>query len=143
MNDYGYGLSRALARDAGTPTREDLECMGYVTKDSGERAEYASGMVRDTDKGKPRFDLLLPLGIPYEQQMLTRFAALMARGAEKYSERNWEQANSPEEVDRMKSSALRHMMQWLAGETDEDHAAAVMFNLMATEATEWRMSAAQ
>ena len=113
----------------------------YVTKDSGERAEYASGMVRDTDKGKPRFDLLLPLGVPYEQQMLTRFAALMARGAEKYSERNWEQANSPAEVERMKSSALRHMMQWLAGETDEDHASAVFFNIMAAEATEWRMSA--
>ena len=27
----------------------------YVTKDSGERKQYASGMVRDTQDGKPDF----------------------------------------------------------------------------------------
>lgn len=112
---------------------------GYVTKDSGERAVFPSGMVRDTNASKPRFDLLLPEGIPYEQQLLTRFAALMARGAEKYAERNWEQANSLKEINRMRESAFRHLMQWLAGETDEDHAAAVMFNLMAAEATAWKL----
>lgn len=112
----------------------------FVTKDSGERAQFDSGMVRDTDKGKPRFDLLVPLGVPYEAQLLTRFAALMARGAEKYDARNWEQANSHEELERMKSSAFRHFMQWFMGEQDEDHAAATLFNIMAYEATLWRMS---
>lgn len=113
--------------------------MEFVTKDSGERAQFDSGMVRDTNAGKPRFDLLLPEGIPYEAQLLTRFAALMARGAEKYDERNWEQANSQKELNRMRESAFRHLMQWLAGESDEDHAAAVLFNIMAAEATAWRM----
>ncbi|MGI5245463.1 dATP/dGTP diphosphohydrolase domain-containing protein [Dactylosporangium sp. CA-139066] len=111
----------------------------FETKDSGERAQFASGMVRDTEKGKPRFDLLMPKGVPFREQMLTRFAALMARGAEKYAARNWEQADSEAELERMLSSAFRHFMQWMAGETDEDHAAAVMFNLMAAETLRWKL----
>lgn len=105
----------------------------WTTKDSGARAEYESGMVRDTEEGKARFDLLVPLGVPYEKQILTRFADLLARGAEKYSARNWEKADSQAELDRYKSSAFRHFMQWITGETDEDHAAAVMFNIMCYE----------
>lgn len=112
----------------------------FVVKDSGVREPYASGMVRDTQKGKARFDLLRPRGVPYDAQFLTRVAMLMTRGAEKYGFRNWEVANSQEEIDRFEGSAERHMMQWLSGETDEDHAAAVVFNLLAAETTRWRMS---
>ena len=112
----------------------------FETKDSGERAQFESGMQRDTEAGKPRFDLLMPLGVPYEEQLLTRFAALLGRGAVKYEQRNWEQADSEEELARMKSSAFRHFVQWMAGERDEDHAAAVMFNLLAWETTNWKMN---
>src|SRR5690606_35940390 len=115
------------------------EIVSFVTKDSGERAEFASGMVRDTDKGKARFDLLIAEGVPYKHQFLTRCAELMMRGAEKYNDRNWEKANSTEEVARMKSSAFRHFMQWFCGETDEAHAAAVIFNILAAETTEWKI----
>lgn len=111
----------------------------FETKDSGARAEFDSGMVRDTEEGKPRFDLMVPDGVPYEEQMLKRFADLMARGAEKYTERNWEQANSSAELNRYKSSAFRHFMQWLCGEEDEDHAAAVFFNLTAAETVKTKM----
>lgn len=111
----------------------------FETKDSGERAVFESGMQRDTEAGKPRFDLMLPLGVPYEEQMITRLAALFGRGSVKYDARNWEQADSQAELDRMKSSAFRHFMQWMAGETDEDHAAAVMFNLIAWESTAHKM----
>ena len=111
----------------------------FETKDSGKRASYASGMVRDTNEGKPRFDLILPKGIPFVKQMLTRWAMLMARGAEKYTERNWEKAEGQEELDRYHESAFRHLMQWIAGETDEDHAAAVMFNVTAGEYVKERM----
>src|SRR5690349_11712680 len=97
-------------------------------------------MVRDTENGKARFDLLLPLGIPYAEQMLTRDAQLMARGAEKYEARNWEKANGEAELARYRSSALRHLMQWIAGERDEDHAAAVRFNIMAGEAVAYKLS---
>lgn len=110
----------------------------YETKDSGKREEYSTGMVRDTQDGKPRFDLLFPKDVPYQHQILTRFAQLMERGAQKYSERNWELAGTEEELERFKQSGMRHMVQWFNGETDEDHAAAVMFNLMAFETTSYK-----
>lgn len=113
----------------------------FETKDSGERALFESGMQRDTEEGKPRFDLIVPLDVPYEEQMITRLAALYGRGAVKYESRNWEQANSRAEIDRMKSSAFRHFMQLLCGETDEDHAAAVIFNIIAWQTTEYKIAA--
>lgn len=115
----------------------------YQTKDSGVRHDYASGMVRDTQAGKPRFDLLFPDGQPYDEQFLTRVAALLERGAVKYGERNWEKADSQSELDRFKSSGLRHFMQWYTGETDEDHAAACCFNLLAAEFVKWKINDVQ
>ena len=114
--------------------------MDYITKDSGARSEYSSGMVRDLSQGKARFDLLIPLDVPYREQLLTRFAELMARGAVKYNVRNWEKASGQEELARFKESALRHMMQWICGETDEDHAAAVLFNITAYETTLYKIN---
>lgn len=111
----------------------------FTTKDSGVREEYDSGMRRDTQDDKPRFDLLLPLGVPYSDQFLTRVAELLARGAEKYGERNWEKAEGAEELERFQGSGLRHFHQWMAGETDEDHAAAVVFNLLGAETVRWKM----
>jgi hypothetical protein len=111
----------------------------FVTKDSGQHEEYESGMRRDSEQGKPRFDLMVPRGVAFEDQMLTRFAALLARGAVKYDPRNWEKASGQKELDRYYSSAFRHFMQWLCGETDEDHAAAVLFNIMAAETVKAKM----
>ena len=112
----------------------------FTTKDSGERVEFSTGMQRDTSKSKARFDLIIPLNIPFEEQMLTRFAYLMNRGQEKYTARNWEKANTQEEIDRFKESAFRHFMQWFFGENDEDHAAATWFNIMAYETTIYKMN---
>ena len=100
--------------------------MKYETKDSGERVEFASGMVRDTTDGKPRYDL-----IPHEP--LKRLAELYARGAEKYGDNNWQLANSEEELQRFKASAARHFHQWLNGEQDEDHGIATAWNIFAYE----------
>lgn len=111
---------------------------GWTTKDSGVREEFESGMQRDTQQGKARFDLLFPLDVPYENQFMTRVAELLARGAEKYDERNWEKAEGAAEYSRFRASAARHMAQWLAGETDEDHAAAVVFNLLGAETVGWK-----
>lgn len=112
----------------------------YQTKDSGERVEYASGMHRDTQKGKPRWDLLFVPGMPYQDQPLMRLAELMARGAEKYGSHNWTLASSEEEKERFKASAARHFVQWLTGETDEDHMAAVVFNMHAVAYLDWKLS---
>ena len=112
----------------------------FETKDSGVREEYDSGMRRDTEAGKARFDLTVPLGVPYSELMLTRWADLMARGAEKYTARNWELADSDKELARYYSSAFRHFMQWLTGETDEDHAAAVFFNINCAETLKYKLA---
>jgi len=98
----------------------------FTTKDSGARQEFDTGMVRDTSMDKPRYDLVyLP--------MFKRWAELMGRGASKYGERNWERASTHEELERFKASAFRHFIQWLEGEEDEDHAAAVFFNICGAE----------
>jgi hypothetical protein len=102
----------------------------FVTKDSGERASFPTGMVRDTTKGKALFSLLFSKAIPYRAQLLTRMAELMARGAEKYSARNWEKARTQEELERFEDSALRHLIMHICGLRDEDHLAATGFNLM-------------
>jgi hypothetical protein len=111
----------------------------FTVKDSGQRQSYASGMVRDLQDGKARFDLLVPEDVPYDRQFLTRCAMLMTNGALKYGVRNWEKADSDEELSRFRQSALRHMQQWATGERDEDHAAAVVFNLLAAETTKWKI----
>lgn len=98
----------------------------FVTKDSGERIGFESGMLRDTQKNKPRYDLVyLP--------MLKRWADLLDRGAKKYGERNWELASGNPELVRFKASAFRHFVQWFENEEDEDHAAAVFFNISGAE----------
>lgn len=107
-------------------------------KDSGQRTEYSNGMVREVSD-KPAFHLLLPRDIPYDEQMLTRFATLMQKGAKKYAPRNWELGVGEAELERAKESAHRHMMQYLCGETDEDHAAAVFFNIMQAEYIRYKL----
>lgn len=99
----------------------------YGIKDSGERTKFESGMVRDiaTDK----VDYLLVRDGP----MLRRWAEHLTGGAKKYSKRNWMKAEGEEEYQRFRESAARHFEQWLAGETDEDHAAGVMFNINGAE----------
>lgn len=107
----------------------------FVTHDSGERIDYPSGMRRDTTKGKLRFDLI-PLF------MLKRVAGLYTRGAEKYGDNNWQLADSEEELTRFKASAFRHFVAWLDGERDEDHGAAVFFNIAAAEHVREKMEGA-
>lgn len=51
----------------------------------------------------------------------------------KYQRDNWKKANSEAEWLGFRDSAFRHFIQWLDEETDEDHAAAIMFNVMAAE----------
>lgn len=110
------------------PTVRDwTEAVGeYLTLDSGQRVDYPSGMRRDVDTGKPRYDLI-------PRFMLRRLAELYARGAVKYGEDNYTLADSEAEWRRFRASAFRHFMQWMDDERDEDHGAAVFFNIAAAE----------
>lgn len=100
---------------------------GFVTKDSGERQVYSTGMVRDSGTKTLRPDLV-------DQDLLRRWSELMGRGAVKYGENNWKKAATQEELDRFRASAYRHFFQWYNGmETSEDHAAAICFNIAGAE----------
>lgn len=98
----------------------------FITKDSGRRSEYVTGMRRDSQEDKLRYDLIDP-------KILERWAELHKRGAVKYGENNWRKANTKEELQRFKASAFRHFMQWFTGDETEDHAVAVMFNITGAE----------
>ena len=114
--------------------------MKYTTRDSGKRKQFKSGMQRDLEDNKPRFDLIFPKGQKYEDTLFYRWAMLMMRGAKKYNARNWEKANGIEELERFKASAFRHFMQWYCGEEDEDHAVGVLFNLNGYEYVKEKLS---
>lgn len=100
----------------------------FTVKDSGERKQFASGMVRDTSAGKIEYHRVL------EGPMLGRWAEHLTKGAAKYPDNpdgsaNWTLAAGQAEFNRFKASAFRHFMQLLNGDKDEDHAAAVFFNI--------------
>lgn len=100
----------------------------FIVKDSGARQEFASGMVRDTAAGKAQFHRVL------EGPMFERWAEHLTKGAAKYPDSedgtaNWTKASGTAESRRFKESALRHFIQWYKGESDEDHASAVFFNI--------------
>lgn len=100
----------------------------FETKDSGERATFEGGMVRDTARSKLRPDLVL------DGPMFRRWVALMTRGAVKYEARNWMKAAGEAEYERFRESAVRHFMAWYDGVPDnEDHGAAVFFNINGAE----------
>lgn len=104
----------------------------FVIKDSGERQQFESGMVRDTAGGKMQYHRV------FEGPMLERWAEHLTKGAEKYPDledgrANWTLASKPDEERRFRESAVRHFVQWLRGDRDEDHAAAVFFNVNGAE----------
>lgn len=89
--------------------------------DSGERQSFTTGAVRDTGKGKGRFDLLSPFAA-------FRRAKWVELGAEKYTDRNWEKGIP---VSRCLCSAIRHLTMYSLGCRREDHLAAASFNIEA------------
>lgn len=105
----------------------------YIVKDSGKREEFAGGMVRDVEEGKTDYTLVL------DGPMFQRWAVHLTKGAIKYAARNWMLAQGAVEHARYKRSALRHFLQWFWGMTDEDHAAAVFFNINGAEYVAERM----
>jgi hypothetical protein len=105
----------------------NIRADGFIIKDSGKRKEFKCGMVRDTSEEKIDY-LLIRDGVMYK-----RWAIHLNKGAKKYAKRNWMLANGQEELERFKESACRHFEQWLNGDIDEDHAAAVFFNINGVE----------
>src|SRR5437879_2153736 len=99
------------------------DSLSFIIKDSGARHQWPSGMQRDVTDQKVRYDLV------YDGPLFHRYAIHLTKGAFKYSARNWMKANSEEEYERFRESAWRHFIQFMHGDTDEDHFAATVFNL--------------
>lgn len=95
----------------------------FVTKSSDKQQQFETGARRDSQDGKPRYDLI-PLWVE------ERLAALLARGASHYGDWNWSKGIP---VDRAYSSLRRHIKALAEGKRDEDHFAAAVFNLMVME----------
>lgn len=108
----------------------------FTIKDSGKRETVGSGgMVRDTEEGKVDFTLVL------DGPMFERWGIHLTKGARKYTARNWMKCVHPNatraeleaSAERFKRSLARHWVQYMRGDQDEDHAAAVMFNINGLE----------
>jgi len=102
---------------------------GMKLQDSGDRTHFDSGAVRDMGEGKGRCDLLPPRG-------LLRLARHFENGAVKYGDRNWERGIP---IHSFIDSGIRHLLKYVAGETDEDHLCAAAWNIVCAMDTEERM----
>lgn len=109
-------------------------------KDDPEMAQFEGGGQRSSDEGRPRFDMLFVTHLGYEEQVLTRAALRMEEGARKYGARNFEQFQDEEALERARASLLRHTIQLVNGETDEDHAAAVIANVVMLSSVEKKVN---
>ena len=140
-------IKRIADRDAfevSGPTLKTLQLLqegplAFTVKDSGKRAEFASGMVRDTEEGKVDYTTIL------DGPMFDRWAEHLTKAKAKYPDvapgvANWTLASGREELVRFRKSAFRHFRQWLRGDVDEDHAAAVLYNINGYEYVKARMA---
>jgi hypothetical protein len=112
----------------------------FEIKSSGEMASFDSGMVRDKASGKVRYHRVAT------GPMLKRWGEHLHKGNIKYPDvapgvSNWTLAAGPEELQRFRESAWGHFMSWWEGQTDEDHAAALFFNVNGVEFTREKLDA--
>ena len=98
-------------------------------KSNGKMTVFASGAVRDAKTGKGRCDLLPAC-------VLLRLAKHYERGAERFGPYNW-QKGIP--CHSFADSALRHMLKYMDGWTDEDHLIAAIWNLCGLAWTEEKL----
>ena len=88
--------------------------------------QFETGAQRDNGDGKLRMSRV-------PQQELKRVMKRYLDGAEKYGENNW-MKGMPLSV--YYDCAHRHLEAWWRGENDEDHAAAVVWNMLCAMWTE-------
>ena len=87
---------------------------------SDKQTDFATGAKRDTDEGKGRPSLISPV-------LIHRLGVHLAKGAKHYGDDNWAKGMP---YRRTADSMIRHIFQWLAGDEEEDHLAAVAFGVM-------------
>lgn len=136
--DYGYmedpdycdpndpaACKRCWSRKLPKGKEAEPETAGALP-DSGERTVFETGAVRDMHEGKGRCDLLPAC-------VLLRLARHYERGAVKYGPHNWTKGIP---CHSFADSALRHLLKYMDGQTDEDHLIAAIWNLCGLAWTE-------
>jgi hypothetical protein len=93
--------------------------MDVIVKTSGEKREFATGSVRDTAKGKPRFDLMPAF-------VKTMIGMHYGKGGDHYGDRNWERGQPI--CGSYAASLERHWLAFQCGMTDEHHLMGVIWN---------------
>lgn len=93
---------------------------------TSENRQFDTGAQRDQAQGKLRMSLI-------PQQELNRVLKRYLDGAEKYGENNWIKGMP---LSVYFDCAHRHLDAWWRGEDDEDHAAAVVWNMLCAMYTE-------
>lgn len=95
---------------------------------------FDGGMQRHSSEGKVNYSLV------YDGPMFGRWAEHLSKGASLHGSRNWLKASGEDALERALESADRHHYQWRRGDTDEDHAAALFFNVNLYEYTKGRLA---
>jgi hypothetical protein len=100
-------------------TERKIVGFSKVMDHGGEKIMSETGGLRETAVGKGRFDLL-------PMTALFRLAKHYEAGSVKYGPRNWEKGLP---LSRFIDSAFRHLAQFMEGNRDEDHLAAILWNI--------------
>lgn len=91
-----------------------------------EMKSFSTGAKREDKTGKGRCDLLPPAA-------LIRLSKHFEKGAKDHGDRNWE-LGVP--MSSFIDSGLRHLLQYMNGQTDEDHLCAAAWNILCALDTE-------
>lgn len=110
----------------------------FIVKNEGIQETSPSGVKRNVVANK--IDYMNIIHGP----MFDRWAEHLTKAKDIYPDvkpgvPNWTQANSEEDMIRFRKSAFRHFRQWLRGDMDEDHAAAVYWNINGYEFTKAKL----
>lgn len=122
-----------------TPNNQPCACgwksVDHGLADSGAREVAANGFTREPDADKPDLSWLFEIeGLELvPREMIERIAKHFANGSKKYAPDNWRRGTSPEALARYRRSVARHVFAWFRRETDEDHTAAIAWNLFIFE----------
>ncbi|MFZ9725645.1 MAG: dATP/dGTP diphosphohydrolase domain-containing protein [Ilumatobacteraceae bacterium] len=99
--------------------------------DTGARAQYSTGAVRDASAGKGHFHSIPPVA-------LRKLAKRFEDGARKYAKDNWMKGIP---LSHYQDSLQRHLLQWAEGDASEDHAGAIIWNACCMVWTEEQVNA--
>lgn len=122
-HDMRHGDRESHVKDTrGRVTKEVGQqfLMEEAMRHSDRKTEFGTGAHRDTDEGKGSPSLISPV-------LIHRLGVLLQKGAKHYGADNWTKGMP---YRRTADSMIRHIFQWLAGDTEEDHLAAVCFGAM-------------